>query len=60
MGVTLMAHLFDVPETEIYSATGLGIALRLLQVTSDGQRFAIHRLVQEVRRQDFLLAEHQD
>ena len=47
-----MAHLLDVKQTELLGAIGLGKALRLLQEVSDNERYAVHRLVQEVRRQD--------
>jgi hypothetical protein len=52
MSLTLMAHLIDVQPTELYGALGLGEALRLLQKTLEGERYSIHRLVQEVCRQD--------
>ena len=52
MSLRLMAHLLDVKQTELYGALGLGEALRLLQKVPDSERYAIHRLVQEVRRQD--------
>lgn len=52
MCLRLMAHLLDVRQTELYGALGLGEALRLLQKAPDSERYAVHRLVQEVRRQD--------
>lgn len=60
MGLPLMAHLLDVKETDLYGALGLGHALRLLQKVSDSKHYAIHRLVQEVRRQDHPLDQHRD
>lgn len=60
MGLPLMAHLLGAKEAELVGALGLGKALRLLQEVSDNKRYAIHRLVQEVRRQDHLLDEHKD
>lgn len=52
MGLALLAHLLDRPATQLYGALGLGVALRLLLQTADGERYAVHRLVQEVRRQE--------
>jgi len=60
MGLPLMAHLLGVKETELVGALGLGNALRLLQEVSDNKRYVIHRLVQEVRRQDYPLDQHKD
>lgn len=60
MGLPLMAHLLNVKETDLYGALGLGHALRLLKEASDSKRYAIHRLVQEVRRQDHPLDQHRD
>ena len=60
MGLPLMAHLLGVKEVELVGALGLGKALRLLQEVSDNKCYAIHRLVQEVRRQDHPLDEHKD
>ncbi len=60
MGLPLMAHLLGVKEAELVGALGLGKALRLLQEVSDNKRYAIHRLVQEVRRQDHPLDDHKD
>lgn len=60
MGLQLMAHLLDVKETDLYGALGLGHALRLLQKAPDSKSYAIHRLVQEVRRQDHPLDQHRD
>lgn len=60
MSLRLMAYLLDVKPSELYGALGLGKALRLLQEMPDSERYAIHRLVQEVRRQDHLLEQHMD
>lgn len=56
MGVPLLAYLLDVPAIQLQSALGLGVALRLLQKVPDSDRYAVHRLVQEVRRQEQPLA----
>jgi tetratricopeptide (TPR) repeat protein len=55
-----MAHLLDIQPTQLYGALGLGEALRLLQKVPDSDRYAVHRLVQEVRRQDRPLAQRID
>lgn len=60
MGLPLMAHLLNVKPVELHNALGLGVALRLLQQEKDSERYAIHRLVQEVRRQDKPLDQHND
>jgi tetratricopeptide (TPR) repeat protein len=60
MSLRLMAHLLDVQPTQLYGALGLGVALRLLQQVPDSERYAIHRLVQEVRRQDRPLVQRND
>lgn len=55
MGLSLFCALLNVQNaTELTNALGLGTALRLLQKTSD-DRYAIHRLVSEVRREDIHL-----
>ncbi len=60
MCLRLMAHLLEVQPTHLYGALGLGEALRLLQKIPDSERYAVHRLVQEVRRQDRPLAQLND
>jgi tetratricopeptide (TPR) repeat protein/predicted MPP superfamily phosphohydrolase len=57
MGVKLMAYMLDVPPTELYGALALGDGLRVLSKTPEAERYAIHRLVQEVRRRDRRLNE---
>lgn len=52
MSLRLMAHLLNVKQTDLLGSIGLGKALRLLQEVPNNDRYAIHRLVQEVRRQD--------
>ncbi|NTV46088.1 MAG: tetratricopeptide repeat protein [Chlorobiales bacterium] len=49
MGLPLMASLLDEKETELSGALALGTQLKLLQKSSDN-RYALHRLVREVRR----------
>lgn len=60
MSVTLMEYLLNLQPTCLHGALGLGKALRLLQKTPDGDRYSIHRLVQEVRRQDCPLVQYRD
>ncbi len=60
MSLRLMAHLIDVKPTELYGALGLGVALRLLQQVPGNERYAVHRLVQEVRRKDCPLTQRID
>ena len=60
MSLRLMAHLLDIKLTELYGALGLGVALRLLQKVPDSERYAVHRLVQEVRRKERPLAQRTD
>lgn len=60
MSLHLMAHLLGKQSTQLYRALGLGVALRLLQKVPDSERYAVHRLVQEVRRQDQPLAPRKD
>jgi tetratricopeptide (TPR) repeat protein len=53
MSLSLMCALLDIPSpTELTGALSLGTALRLLQKTPAAERYAIHRLVREVRRED--------
>lgn len=53
MGLSLMCALLDVHEkTALTNALGLGSALRLLQKAPDRERYTLHRLVREVRRED--------
>ena len=56
MGLSLMCELLGVQEqTDLTNALGLGMELRLLQQTPEEERYAIHRLVREVRREDIPL-----
>ena len=53
MGVQLLAALLGVDEpADLSPALGLGVKLKILQETVGHRRFAIHRLVREVRRRD--------
>ncbi len=49
MGLSLLSALVDQQETEILGALSLGVQLKLLQ-KSGTDRYALHRLVREVRR----------
>ena len=52
MSIELLATLLGASDhTELIGALGLGTALRILQPTPDGDSYAIHRLVREVRRE---------
>ncbi len=52
MSVELLETLLGASvHTELIGALGLGTALRILQPTPDGNSYAIHRLVREVRRE---------
>ncbi len=58
MGKDLLAVLADVKDVEqLTGALGLGVALRILRKTPGSERYAIHRLVQEVRREQCPLSE---
>lgn len=50
MGLPLMASLLDKKELELSGALALGTQLKLLQKNTDEDRYALHRLVREVRR----------
>jgi tetratricopeptide (TPR) repeat protein len=66
MGWCLLCALLNVTKsnvtksTELKNALGLGLTLRLLQKTPNDERYAIHRLVREVRREDVPLTERQN
>lgn len=57
MGLELMAHLLGQPEAGLRSALALGVELRIVQKTPDLNRYAIHRLVREVRKIESPLTE---
>jgi tetratricopeptide (TPR) repeat protein len=60
MGQSLLCALLDITNsTALTNALGLGLTLRLLQKTPGDERYAIHRLVREVRREDVPLTERQ-
>ena len=53
MGTSLLAHLLGVDSPDaLIDALDLGESLRILQRSSESDRFAIHPLVREVRRRD--------
>ena len=61
MSQSLLCALLDVAyPTELTNALSLGLTLRLLQQTPGDERYAIHRLVREVRREDVPLRERQN
>ena len=52
----LLCTLLDIPDrAKIAAALSLGVALRLLQKTP-AERYALHRLIREVRREDVPLS----
>ncbi len=58
MSMELLATLVGASvHSELIGALGLGTALRILQPTPDGNSYAIHRLVREVRREQAPLEE---
>ncbi len=58
MGLSLLAHLLGTGSADLFDPLHLGVELRLLEQVHDGgervgkARYRIHRLVQEVRRQE--------
>ena len=50
MGIELIGHLLERKETELRGALSLGLELRIVQKSLAVDRYAIHRLVREVRR----------
>ena len=53
MGISLMAAILEKKETELYHPLGLGKSLRLLHKAEEGERYEIHRLVRQVRQEQF-------
>lgn len=51
MGLSLMAAMLKVKETDLYHPLTLGTELHLLNKEPEGERYAIHRLVGHVRRE---------
>ncbi|MFT4926538.1 MAG: tetratricopeptide (TPR) repeat protein, partial [Phenylobacterium sp.] len=58
MGLSLMTALLQITELELLDALSLGVELRLLTASEDGQRYSIHRLLQQVQRQLSPVSEH--
>ena len=50
MGIELMAYLLLITQTELSGVLALGVELRIIQKSPDIDRYAIHRLVREVRK----------
>ncbi len=58
MGVELMCALLGVANSlNLTEALALGVALKLIQKTPGVERYALHRLVSQVRREDLSLSE---
>lgn len=53
MSMDLICACLGVGPSELVSALSIGSELHLLQKTPDENRFAIHRLLKEVRKQEF-------
>lgn len=61
MGLSLICSLLDVSNSaDLTSALSLGTALHVLQKSPGSERYAIHRLVREVRREDLPLAKNKN
>jgi tetratricopeptide (TPR) repeat protein len=52
MGLSLLAALQNVEETELVGALALGAQLRLLERSATADRYGLHRLVRKVRQED--------
>lgn len=50
MGIELMARLLEKSFPELRGALAFGVELRIIQKSPDVERYAIHRLVREVRK----------
>jgi tetratricopeptide (TPR) repeat protein len=53
-------HILVTSRTALTNALGLGLTLLLLQKTPNDERYAIHRLVREVHREDVPLTERKN
>jgi tetratricopeptide (TPR) repeat protein len=61
MGSSLMVTLLGLQHaSELIGALSLGTALRLIQKSPESERYSIHRLLREVRREDVLLTGKED
>lgn len=60
IGIDLLSGLLDVRPAQLSGALSLGVSLRLLQKTPKSERYALHRLVREVRREDVPLNEKKE
>ncbi|NQZ12566.1 MAG: tetratricopeptide repeat protein, partial [Algicola sp.] len=58
MGLSLMAELLQISELDLLDALSLGVELHLLTASDDGQRYSIHRLLQQIQRTLSPLEEH--
>ncbi len=58
MGISLLSALMKVQDSvDLTNALGVGVALSFLQKNSETERYAIHRLIQSLRREEIPLAE---
>jgi tetratricopeptide (TPR) repeat protein len=60
MGISLIATILDKPEADLYHALGLGTSLRVLHKPSEEDRYAIHRLVCQVRQKQFPITDNKN
>jgi tetratricopeptide (TPR) repeat protein len=52
MGLPLLSAVLNVPDTELLGALALGVQLRLLERSAEGDRYGLHRLVRKVRQEE--------
>jgi len=60
MGILLMARLLEQKAAALEGALALGVELRIVQKLPDVDRYALHRLVREVRRVERPLSERME
>jgi len=57
MGLSLLAGILGAEDAGLVGALSLGVQLRLLERSAEGDRYGLHRLVRTVRQEDRPLAE---
>ncbi|MFT4927902.1 MAG: hypothetical protein ACI8WB_004016 [Phenylobacterium sp.] len=50
MGLSLLAALLEVAESELFEPLAFGVELKLLTKSDDHQRYGIHRLLRQIQR----------
>ncbi|MGE5343300.1 MAG: tetratricopeptide repeat protein [Candidatus Omnitrophota bacterium] len=53
MGISLLTAVLDKKEAELIPALNIGLSLRILQKDRDAERYDIHRLIRQVRQEQF-------